>query len=1251
MRLIFIAGLALLSLAAAAQVPEALIIADMEGDFATYRGVMRDTQVVKVGGSSARWDDHVKNRAATFEGIPSDWSGFDNLEFWLNSKVANGASLMLIISSENPETEGIDYWSRKITVDWAGWRHFRIPIKSLGRGARKPRGWDQIDRLYFTASGWNCEPREDTVLWIDDVRLTNDPCRVKLESTAAERRGGLLRGTHIISVTNRLAGALRLRPRAQAQEGISVSFEPGELSLAPEGSARLTTTVKVPEAAASADALAEQEVVVRLVADDQSPEEAVSLRLPLNVLYFTSLPAAPHPRVLLNAELLKDLRRRVKEEERSRETAEAIVKSADGLVERYAKGVPPEERASIERGRNLTGRAETVAMAYLLTDDPKYAHEAAKLIAAARDWSTWVLEFHKGMVADLGTAGALRHFGVAYDWAYQGMTEEERQTCRDTIKIGLDLWLKGVAEGIWWGRSFRSNWCAVCCGGGGLAGIALLGENPDAPKVIAEAYPRIVKFLNEGGEDGGWPEGTGYWGYGVSHAALFADALKIVSEGASDLFQHPYLKITWQFPLYMYCPPNGTINFADCGYHRPNPQLTLEIGKETENPYAVWYYRLRPGRSTLDLLWDREALEAREPGDLPQSIHFRGIDWAVLRSGWGTDATIFGLRGGNNGENHGMLECGNFVINSRGERLIMDYGAMKYTHEYFSGKRWGFYRANSHGSNVVLVDDQDQLPGRAAAGEITDFFTSESLDYLRLDATKAYPEFVKQMERRTLFIKPDLFVMLDNVVTDGERGFEWRCHPATAGDVALGQAKMAVENGRAGLAVRWLRPEGVTVVGERKEGEDYHVSVRPSEKAERMQFLTVMLCHGAGAQQAREELARAPRVLLIMEAEGNEWRTIRDLIRAQGIEVDWVNEDLLPSLPTDSRRLQGYAAILVVPTAKGAAAFSAEQQKALVEYVRAGGGLVLAGGTKSFGAGGFDRSPLGAILPVKIIRPDDNVTHIKQRPFATAKGHPVLAGLPDEWPVFGSAYGGYYDVRLRKDATELLRVDQEVAQADVPFVAVREAGRGRVMTFGALWAFGTGQEFKTWELAGRFFGNAIGWLSHDGAKPDANRKLGGLSLEPPQFPLSEQAVAALKTNSGLGCRFADLLGGGQVLLRTGTGPLVGGGFATDGQALAAFGGNGPADRPKLLAAVAATQVEADSEVLLRSSQPISLALAAEDGTMSGIVECRQATEIALRVGVAERVFVDGEVAELQPAQEAGFVKLALRAGRHAIRLE
>ena len=57
---------------------------------------------------------------------------------------------MVIIRSENPASEGIDYWGYDVSLNFAGWREVLIPVGTPG-GTREPLGWDQITGLTFTA--------------------------------------------------------------------------------------------------------------------------------------------------------------------------------------------------------------------------------------------------------------------------------------------------------------------------------------------------------------------------------------------------------------------------------------------------------------------------------------------------------------------------------------------------------------------------------------------------------------------------------------------------------------------------------------------------------------------------------------------------------------------------------------------------------------------------------------------------------------------------------------------------------------------------------------------------------------------------------------------------------------------------------------------------------------------------------------------------------------------------------------------
>ena len=68
-------------------------------------------------------------------------------------------------------SEGWDYFSKIITVDWEGeWKRFRLEKADFDT-AREPIGWNWITYITFSATGWDLTPDSDTTLYIDDVKL------------------------------------------------------------------------------------------------------------------------------------------------------------------------------------------------------------------------------------------------------------------------------------------------------------------------------------------------------------------------------------------------------------------------------------------------------------------------------------------------------------------------------------------------------------------------------------------------------------------------------------------------------------------------------------------------------------------------------------------------------------------------------------------------------------------------------------------------------------------------------------------------------------------------------------------------------------------------------------------------------------------------------------------------------------------------------------------------------------------------
>lgn len=111
---------------------------------------------------------------------------------------------------------------------------------------------------------------------------------------------------------------------------------------------------------------------------------------------------------------------------------------------------------------------------------------------------------------------------------------------------------------------------------------------------------------------------------------------------------------------------------------------------------------------------------------------------------------------------------------------------------------------------------------------------------------------------------------------------------------------------------------------------------------------------------------RGKPLLLYVEGEPSEARYLVGAMEAMGLRLQLRTPE---TMPRSLRELNGYDAVILSDVA--AHALGEPWMEALREYVgRLGGGLVMIGGRHSFGVGGYYRTPVEELLPVKLQAPD-----------------------------------------------------------------------------------------------------------------------------------------------------------------------------------------------------------------------------------------------------------------------------------------
>jgi uncharacterized membrane protein len=210
---------------------------------------------------------------------------------------------------------------------------------------------------------------------------------------------------------------------------------------------------------------------------------------------------------------------------------------------------------------------------------------------------------------------------------------------------------------------------------------------------------------------------------------------------------------------------------------------------------------------------------------------------------------------------------------------------------------------------------------------------------------------------------------------------------------------------------------------------------------------------------------------------------LRAALAAAGIDVDYLPGHLAPArFPGSVADLARYDAVilsdiganslLLSPDTFERSVVAPDRLRALEQYVRDGGGLLMIGGYLSFagieGKARYHDTPVEAALPVVISALDDRSERPQGvSPEVSLEGHPVLAQVPDRWP----AVLGYNRLTAKPGAEVVARCDGD------PLLVLGSHGTGRSAAFASDCApHWCPPGFMDWAGYDPLWGNILRWL-------------------------------------------------------------------------------------------------------------------------------------------------------------------------------
>lgn len=523
----------------------------------------------------------------------------------------------------------------------------------------------------------------------------------------------------------------------------------------------------------------------------------------------------PHPRLFADAAGFAALKARLGKEELLTAGAEFIRATADPILK-----AKPCER--IKEGKRLLGvsrtalyRINTLALAYRLYGNKAHLDRAIAEMRAVCAFSDWNPS-HFLDVGEMTLAVA-----TGYDWLYNDMDEATRKEIAAGLRrCGLDASRKN----LWWIRA-HNNWGQVCHAGILAGALALAEENPAETACFVQ---RCVDFLPISmkalAPNGNYPEGPGYWHYGIEFNVAAMALLEGTLGSDFGLASMQGFAETGAYPDLVTGPSGMAFNYADGGAGRGTSYATWWFAKRFNRPDILAYFerdafrrhisdprsrRRAVGNRMLPyaLFWIQDVPAETKP-NAPLVWDAKGpVPITIQRSSWDNEKALFvGLKGGSPSAPHGHMDGGSFVFESEKVRWAVDIGAEPYHRIEAMGMnlwssaqnsdRWKLFRLGTWAHNVPMIDGCQQLVKGSA--KVTEVKCDGAASVVTLDLSSLYTNATSVIRRGEMSASGRSYTLHDTFAGVRVGGnIRWammtRAEPTIEGDkVILRQGKKSL---------------------------------------------------------------------------------------------------------------------------------------------------------------------------------------------------------------------------------------------------------------------------------------------------------------------------------------------------------------------------------------------------------------------------------------------------------------------------
>ena len=492
-----------------------------------------------------------------------------------------------------------------------------------------------------------------------------------------------------------------------------------------------------------------------------------------------------HPRTRGTYEDWQNVKKWAQEEDLVIKWKEAIVNSADRLVENWTVPVFVYNSSNqlVDTGSNIP----KLAYAYLLTDEEVYAQLCYESMLAIAQYPHW-----NHSTSQLNTGACALNVGLGYDLIYDYMAPDQRQLILDGATKNAFQPMLGFPN------QNTNNWNPVVNGGLGVLAVAMYDEMPyECGQMISQSIGAIPKSLMQYYPDGGFPEGPSYWAYMLENLCNFLSALNDTFGRDYGLGDFPGLENTGYFPIFLQGPTQDLrFKYGDDRSKYTSSVSMFYLAKRYDNP-AFAYYQIDIAQSinnyeVLAPYWFTEDLLSNT-GNLYDGLdldkYFDGQNpVGTMRSAWGDPNGLFvGFKGGYPQISHADMDAGTFTLAALGEEWAVevpggDYGRLGYPSLFRMG-RYMYYAASPQGHNTLVFNPGVTYPAMeygqslTALPKITQMYSGDDSAYSVIDLSQSYRKYASSVKRGVALIRNrQEFLVQDEIRSGSTNTIYWFMH-------------------------------------------------------------------------------------------------------------------------------------------------------------------------------------------------------------------------------------------------------------------------------------------------------------------------------------------------------------------------------------------------------------------------------------------------------------------------------------------